>query len=137
VLTRDTTAPAHTNPLPRPVLGVLSHACMRLQTHAAAPSNAFLNHRRNHASLHVAACLPRGPGPFCGCRVLPLPLPVSLLSSPPPSPVHHMEVNQELNELMSTSLDGVLVWDIKVGPVGLGMVAHHSIPVRGGLGAYR
>ncbi|GLC56049.1 hypothetical protein PLESTB_001059000 [Pleodorina starrii] len=29
------------------------------------------------------------------------------------SPVRHMELNRELNELMSTSVDGVLVWDLK------------------------
>ncbi|GLI62439.1 hypothetical protein VaNZ11_005060, partial [Volvox africanus] len=29
------------------------------------------------------------------------------------SPVRHMEVNRELSELMSTSVDGVLVWDLK------------------------
>lgn len=30
------------------------------------------------------------------------------------SPVRHLEVNQELGELLSTSADGVLVWDMKV-----------------------
>ncbi|EFJ44153.1 hypothetical protein VOLCADRAFT_95633 [Volvox carteri f. nagariensis] len=29
------------------------------------------------------------------------------------SPVRHLEINRELNELLSTSVDGVLVWDIQ------------------------
>lgn len=37
-----------------------------------------------------------------------------LTAALPCSPVRHMELSQDVSELLSTSVDGVLVWDLKV-----------------------